>query len=109
MPAAPTLRVLVIINPVAGHTDAGKIIESLKATLTAAAIDFTSVETRGAGDALEWAKSATGFDRVLVAGGDGTVMEALSGMIRNSEPVPVGILPQGTASLHCRSVPIAID
>ena len=109
MPAAPTLRVLVIINPIAGNTDAGKIIESLKATLTAAAIDFTSVETRGAGDALEWAKSATGFDRVLVAGGDGTVMEALSGMIRNSEPVPVGILPQGTANLLCRSLAIPID
>jgi YegS/Rv2252/BmrU family lipid kinase len=109
MPAATPPRVLVIINPAAGQTDAEEILKVIESALTAAGADFKIEQTKGEGDALEWAKSATGYDRVLVAGGDGTVMEVLSGMIKNPSPVPVGILPQGTANLLCRALAIPLD
>lgn len=109
MSAATPPRVLVIINPAAGQTDAERILKVIESALTAAGADFKIDQTRGEGDALEWAKSATGYDRVLVAGGDGTVMEALSGMIKNPDPLPVGILPQGTANLLCRALAIPLN
>lgn len=109
MPATSPPRVLVIINPAAGQTDAAEILETTESALTAAGADFKIEQTRGEGDALEWAKSATGYDRVLVAGGDGTVMEVLSGMIKNPQPLPVGILPQGTANLLCRALAIPLN
>jgi hypothetical protein len=71
MPAATPPRVLVIINPAAGQTDAERILKVIESALTAAGADFKIEQTRGEGDALEWAKSASGYDRVLVAGGDG--------------------------------------
>jgi YegS/Rv2252/BmrU family lipid kinase len=109
MSAAAPPRVLVIINPAAGQTDAERILKVIESALNTAGADFKIEQTRGEGDALEWAKSASGYDRVLVAGGDGTVMEVLSGMIKNPSPVPVGILPQGTANLLCRSLAIPLD
>lgn len=108
MSAAAPPRVLVIINPAAGQTDAAKILETIESALIAANADFTIEQTKGEGDALEWAKSASGYDRVLVAGGDGTVMEVLSGMIKNPDPLPIGILPQGTANLLCRALAIPL-
>jgi len=104
-------KILVILNPVAGQTDPAVVRTTIETALVAAGVTFEIRETKGEGDALEWAKTATGFSRVLVGGGDGTVMEALSGMIQNPGPLPVAILPQGTANLLARAlaIPIALE
>lgn len=109
MPAPCPPRILVIINPAAGQADADKVVATIENSLNEAGADFKIEETAGEGDALEWAKNATGYDRVLVAGGDGTVMEVLTGMTKNPLPVPIGILPQGTANLLSRALAIPID
>ena len=58
-----------------------------------------SIATTGPGHAGEIARRAVdrGADLILVAGGDGTINEAVNGMV-NSE-VPLGILPAGTANV----------
>ncbi len=109
MTATSSPRILVILNPAAGQAVAEKIFATIETALSGAGADFKIEQTTGEGDALEWAKNATGYDRVLVAGGDGTVMEVLSGMIKNPAPVPIGILPQGTANLLSRALAIPID
>jgi len=55
--------------------------------------------TDAAGHAVELARDAVtgGADLVLVLGGDGTINEAANGMIHS--PVPLGILPGGTANV----------
>jgi YegS/Rv2252/BmrU family lipid kinase len=108
MPATSSPRILVILNPAAGQADAEKTMATIESALSDAGAGFKIEQTAGEGDALEWAKSATGYDRVLVAGGDGTVMEVISGMIKNPAPVPIGILPQGTANLLSRALAIPI-
>lgn len=109
MSAESPSRFLVIINPAAGQGDAEEVRSTIESALTQVDADFKIVETAGANDALEWAKNAEGYDRVLVAGGDGTVMEALSGMTRNPAAVPIGILPQGTGNLLSRALAIPLD
>lgn len=109
MSANSPSRFLVIVNPAAGQRDAKKTLATIEDVLTQAGVDFKIAQTEGANDALKQAKGATDYDRVLVAGGDGTVMEVLSGMIKNPSPVPVGILPQGTANLLSRALAIPLD
>jgi diacylglycerol kinase (ATP) len=67
--------------------------------LDAHGITVDSIATTGPGHAGEIARRAVdrGADLILVAGGDGTINEAVNGMV-NSD-VPLGILPAGTANV----------
>ena len=67
--------------------------------LDARGITVDSIATSGPGHAGEIARRAVdrGADLILVAGGDGTINEAVNGMV-NSD-VPLGILPAGTANV----------
>ena len=62
-------------------------------------ITVDSIATSGPGHAGEIARRAVdrGADLILVAGGDGTINEAVNGMAHSS--VPLGILPAGTANV----------
>src|SRR5690242_5155450 len=55
--------------------------------------------TSGPGDATRIAREAVrdGADLILVLGGDGTVNEAVNGMVHSN--VALGILPAGTANV----------
>ena len=67
--------------------------------LDARGVTVDSIATSGPGHAGEIARRAVdrGADLILVAGGDGTINEAVNGMV-NSD-VPLGILPAGTANV----------
>jgi diacylglycerol kinase (ATP) len=67
--------------------------------LDAHGITVDSIATTGPGHAGEIARRAVdrGADLILVAGGDGTINEAVNGMV-NSD-IPLGILPAGTANV----------
>lgn len=101
-------KVLVIVNPVSGQRDQSEVLNKVKAFLEAASLDFTVRETEGEGDARRWAKE-TDADLVIVSGGDGTVMEAMSGVIENDADVPLAQLPGGTANLLARALGIPVE
>lgn len=67
--------------------------------LDAHGITVDSIATTGPGHAGEIARRAVdrGADLILVAGGDGTINEAVNGMAHSE--VPLGILPAGTANV----------
>lgn len=67
--------------------------------LDARGITVDSIATSGPGHAGEIARRAVdrGADLILVAGGDGTINEAVNGMVHSD--VPLGILPAGTANV----------
>jgi len=67
--------------------------------LDARGITVYSIATTGPGHAGEIARRAVdrGADLILVAGGDGTINEAVNGMVHSE--VPLGILPAGTANV----------
>lgn len=92
-------RVLVILNPVSGTADAASVRAELDRALRARGVAFEIRETEGEGDAFAWARDAADVDLVLAVGGDGTVMEAMSGLIHADDPVPLAQLPTGTANL----------
>lgn len=93
-------RAVLIYNPNAGklRRDAGYIPQAL-AVLREQGHAVTSAATSGPGDATAIAARsiAEGADLILVAGGDGSINEALNGMIGSH--IPLGVLPGGTANV----------
>lgn len=99
-------RVLVIMNPVSGRHDESDARQKIEERLKRDGVTYEVRETQQAGDALTWARTATddGFDLVIVSGGDGTIMEAMSGMIKSGSHIPLAQIPTGTANLLARAL-----
>jgi len=97
----PSAAVL-IYNPVAGRLrKRPHVIERLTAILTAQAGAVEPLPTPGPRTAGELARQAVerGASRVYVAGGDGTINEAVAGMAGST--TPMAVLPLGTANVFC--------
>jgi len=94
------MRSLLIVNPVAGQ---GKPEQSLEAISEAfASLNPEIFVTGKSGDAEEAAAAAArsgDFHSVIVAGGDGTVNEAVNGILGASGDVSLAIVPIGTQNV----------
>lgn len=91
-------RVLLIYNPTAGVASARRLGRVVKILLTMGAV-VTVRRTARRGDAEAFAAEATrdAYDVVAVAGGDGTVNEAINGLAGSD--LPLAVIPLGTANV----------
>ena len=89
-------RVHIIINPASGQPRA--VLHTLNSVFRDAGISWGVSITQAAGEARRFAREAAdgGADVVAIYGGDGSVMEAASGLLDST--VPLAILPGGTAN-----------
>lgn len=95
-------KVLYIINPSSGRQNVKEKLEKIigKSILQ----HITSINdiyyTQTKNDAFKKAKSLKkgDYDIVVVCGGDGTVNEAIGGMIESQADIPLAILPTGTVN-----------
>lgn len=96
----PPRRPLVIFNPTAGSRRRRRL-ETFLAALRAGGAAPLLRETTGVGDArrLAFTAAAEGADALLVAGGDGTINEAINGLLDAGTGLPLGLLPLGTANV----------
>jgi diacylglycerol kinase (ATP) len=92
------MRIKLIANPVSGG-DARPRIQRAVAELQKLGAEVDPYLTAGSGDARVVAAKAVaeGFDRIVAAGGDGTLNEVVNGAA-NSE-VPIAFLPFGTVNV----------
>src|SRR3989338_4780949 len=103
-------KTLLIINPVSGKAAASvaHLIERTLAVFPA----VTVMKTVKKGDAALFAKK-TSAERILIAGGDGTINEVLNGLMKNpkQKKQTIGIIPLGTSNMVARSfsIPSNID
>jgi YegS/Rv2252/BmrU family lipid kinase len=90
-------RIHVIANPAAGQDR--PFLNVLNKAFQDAHIDWDIFVTKAAGDAERLAREAveSGADVVAAYGGDGTVAEVANGL--RGSPVPLAILPGGTANV----------
>ena len=91
----------LIYNPSARGLAGARIrrVDRAVENLHRAGHSVAAVRTAGPGTAAGIARELVrgGADLILVAGGDGTINEAVNGMVH--ETVPLGILPAGTANM----------
>lgn len=108
---------LVIHNPVAGERDRTRWPRFANA-LARRGLVFEVARTAGPSDAAQLAERAVreGLNRILVAGGDGTVHEAVNGIMRAREAVAGGSttpllvpVPLGTGNDWARSLGMPTD
>lgn len=89
-------RIVIIVNPAAGKNE--PILNTINDVLAQHQVGWDVRVTHGEGDATELAREAarSGCDFVAVYGGDGTLMEAINGLMGSG--VTLGILPGGTGN-----------
>ncbi|MFW8601679.1 diacylglycerol/lipid kinase family protein [Desulfobacterota bacterium M19] len=90
------MRLKFIANPAAGSHQTG-IIERAAGYMRRQGAEVEVFITAHAGHAAELAADMAGFERLVVAGGDGTVNEVINGMM--PEPRPMAVIPLGTANV----------
>ncbi len=106
--AVLTGRAALIVNPVARRA-AGAEAAVLRA-FRAAGVTLTVEHTRAAGDGIRAARElAATHDRLFVLGGDGTVMEAATGLAEAGSSASIGILPGGTGNQLARALSIPLN
>jgi diacylglycerol kinase (ATP) len=100
VPYPPTC---VIYNPAAGRGRARKLVDKVR-TWAAGGAEVRA--TTGPGHGAELAKAAAeeGFERVIAAGGDGTVNEVGNGLLRASRPAVMGVWPLGSSNDYAFSL-----
>ncbi|MEM7736004.1 MAG: diacylglycerol kinase family protein [Deinococcota bacterium] len=106
----PMPAVLVIVNPASSrtdHTTADNLVEIFQAYNYIPEVLIADAE----GDVRSWAKHACNeaFKAVAVVGGDGTIMEVVSGLLEADVCLPIFILPAGTGNLLAHALHIPED
>lgn len=108
------VRALLIINPVAGHGRPQEALAAVGSAFMPLVGETLITQTRG--DAEAAARRAArdrGFDAVLVAGGDGTINEAVNGLLAGTEPdapgLPLGLIPLGTQNVLAHELALPRD
>jgi YegS/Rv2252/BmrU family lipid kinase len=101
-----TRKILLIANPASKR--GGRLRGAVEAMLRDEVPDLEVALTTGAGDATRLASSARETHHtVMVAGGDGTVAEVVSGLAGSG--VPIGVIPCGTGNLVARALGIPLQ
>jgi diacylglycerol kinase (ATP) len=97
------VRTAVILNRRAGSAGA---IGDLEAALRSRGFEIRETESEGHGRDLAAAAAAEGFQRVVAAGGDGTVSEVVNGLCDVSPRLALGVIPLGTGNDLARTLQI---
>ncbi len=107
IPLKKVKKIHIIINPASGKIE--PILPIVNLVLNEAGIKWDVFITKKPHDASRFAKEAitNQVDAIAVYGGDGTVMEAISGMIGSD--IPLAILPGGTANVLATELNIPKD
>jgi YegS/Rv2252/BmrU family lipid kinase len=92
------VRILIVHNPTAGARRRRRYMGVLAALeRRGCAVTVRDTTQRGDAEAFARAARAEDFDRVVVAGGDGTINEAINGLAGSA--MPLAIVPLGTANV----------
>jgi diacylglycerol kinase (ATP) len=104
-------KAILISNPKTGRYGARRRpqLEAVCDYLRQQNVEVELVTTKGPADATKLAAEAAsnGFTEVIVSGGDGTINEALQGMIGTN--AKLGILPTGTGNVLARELKLPLD
>jgi len=93
------VRLLVIHNPAAGRP-ADRFLDRVLARVRDSSHAVEVAVTDGPGHARRLAEDAVSrAERLVIAGGDGTIAEAADGLVRSGARIPVAIVPLGTANV----------
>lgn len=104
-------RVPLIINPTAGRGRAGRRLPVIERLLHDGGVAVDIRESQALGDVETLVEHAIneGAERIIVAGGDGSVHEASNGLMKANGSAAIGIVPTGTGNDFAKAAGIPLD
>jgi diacylglycerol kinase family enzyme len=92
-------KMLLIVNPAAGRSAYKTYFAEALQLLARAGYRIDLCYTTGRGDASDYAARFAGdYELVACIGGDGTLSEVISGLLKLDSPPPLGYFPMGTSN-----------
>ena len=103
-------KLLLILNPNAGLQKARKLLADTVAIFAKYGYLSTVCVTAKRGDGTEFAQHLAGeHDLVVASGGDGTLNETITGLMRGGHAVPLGYIPAGSTNDFASSLGLSSD
>ena len=101
----------VFLNPTAGRGRAAKRFPEIRETLASAGFDIQLHESRGQRDLERQVHDhvRNGSKRIIVVGGDGSIHEAVNGILSTGENASLGVIPAGTGNDFAKAAGITLD
>ena len=106
----PKRPIPLFVNPAAGRGRARHRAKSIRRLLDEGNVGFEEIHSTSVGD-LEYkvfAAASAGADRIIVAGGDGSVHEAINGILRSGSKTALGVIPVGTGNDFAKACSIPL-
>lgn len=104
-------KLQVAINPNSGQKLASKIFEQVRLLLDRSNLTYTVTETSSATDTKNLVRNLnlSAIDGLVIVGGDGTIHDAIAGLMSRPDretaiKLPLGIIPGGTGNGLCKSI-----
>lgn len=100
-------RMLFVYNPKAGKAQIKSNLIDIIDIFVKAGYEVTAYPTQGPGDAVRAVRErGKGYDIVVCSGGDGTLDEVVTGMMKCEEKLPIGYVPAGSTNDFANSLGI---
>lgn len=103
-------KLLFIMNPYAGTRKGVKYLAEIIGIFNEGGYEVTAFMTSGPGHCRELvAQRAAGVDLIVCCGGDGTLNEAIAGLLDSDCRTPVGYIPAGSTNDFAASLGLSLD
>lgn len=101
----------LFLNPAAGRGRAGKRQSTIVNILSSAGIELHLHNSDSVGDLESKVAAAVrdGARRIVVAGGDGSIHEAVNGIMSGGGEAALGVIPTGTGNDFAKACDISLD
>ena len=101
-------KMLFVMNPFSGQKRANRFLPEIIQMFNQAGYEVTIHITSGHGDAtLAVERQGADKDLIVCCGGDGTLNETITGLLRSGSHAPIGYIPAGTTNDFASSLKLS--
>lgn len=103
--------VSLFINPTAGRGRAGRRLQRIESIFDSKGVEFRTCSSRAVGDLEQQVSAhlAQGATDIIVAGGDGSIYEAVNGIMGARHRGRLGVIPTGTGNDFAKACNLSLD
>ena len=103
-------KLLLLVNPNAGQRRINKALTEVIAVFNEGGCEVTVFLTTGPGSGTRIVEDrAKDYDLVVCAGGDGTLNETITGLLRSGADCPIGYIPCGSTNDFAATLKLSMD
>ena len=103
-------KLLFLVNPNAGQRRVNRVLTEIIGVFNEGGYEVTVFLTTGPGSGTRIVQErARGYDLVVCAGGDGTLNETITGLMRAEADCPIGYIPCGSTNDFAATLKLSLD